>query len=124
MKVHEESKSNMRTARWISAFAVFTASLAIAADAPEEFFIISSVDLGKQQLLLKLPTEVTELMGIDKNTRFLDEQGKTIRLADLRTGDTVFITSTPGGGHPVAIVVRKGAMTLEVLRQRYLKTPK
>src|SRR5260370_957552 len=58
-----------------------------------EFFIISSVDLDKRQILLKLPTEVTQLMRVDDRTRYLDARGKAIKLPDLRAGDTVYITS-------------------------------
>jgi hypothetical protein len=108
----------MKAQRWMLAVAV----LAMAADAPNsgDFFIVSSVDLGKRQLLLKLPTEVTELMGVDSNTRYVDEQGKPIRLTDLRAGDTVYIASTRGGDKPLAVSIRKGPMTIEVLHQRYL----
>ena len=88
-----------------------------------DFFIVSSIDLTKKQILLKRPTEVTELMRVDGETRFFDEHAKAIRLTDLRAGDTVYITSKSNGG-PVAVSIRKGPMTLEVLRERYLKTAK
>ena len=50
-----------------------------------------------------------------------DEQGKTLRLADLRTGDTLYITfrQSPAGG-PTALRVRLGPMTVQEMR-RYLK---
>ncbi|HEV2198311.1 MAG TPA: hypothetical protein VGR73_00710 [Bryobacteraceae bacterium] len=89
-----------------------------------DFFIISSVDLGKRQILLKRPTEVTELMRVGEDTRYFDEQGKSIRLADLRAGDTVYIGSKQSGEQSVAVTIRKGAMTLDVLRERYLKGKK
>jgi|SRR6516164_651321 hypothetical protein len=95
-----------------------------AESAKGDFFIVSSVDLGKKQILLKRPTEVTELMRVDGDTRYLDEQGKSIRLTDLRAGDTVFITSKQSGGSSLALAIRKGAMTLDVLRERYLKNTK
>ena len=85
-----------------------------------DFFIISSVDLAKRQLLLKLPTEVTELMGVDNRTAYFDERGRPIKLNDLRAGDTVYITSATSGERPLALTIRKGPMTQEVLRQRYL----
>lgn len=86
-----------------------------------DFFIISSVDLGRQQLLLKFPTEVTEVMRVNDDTRYFDERGKPIKLADLRAGDTVYVTSTRGGQGSVAVRVRKGPMTLEELHRRYLQ---
>jgi hypothetical protein len=49
-------------------------------------------------------------------------RGKPMRLADLRAADTVFIMSKPIGGQPVAVTIHKGPMTLDVLRERYLKS--
>ena|SRR5579862_209963 len=89
-----------------------------------DFFIVSSVDLSKRQILMKRPTEVTELMSVDNQTRYFDEHGKSIRLGDLRAGDTVFIVSKSNGGQKVAGEIHKGAMTLDVLRERYLKGSK
>jgi hypothetical protein len=89
-----------------------------------DFFIVSSIDLAKKQILLKRPTEVTELMRVDGNTHYLDEREKAIRLTDLRAGDTVYIMSKPSGGQSVAVTISKGPMTLDVLRERYLKNPK
>jgi hypothetical protein len=85
-----------------------------------DFYIVSSIDLAKKQILLKRPTEVTELMRVDSETRYFDEQAKTIRLTDLRAGDTVYIVSKPGQAQSTAVTIRKGPMTQEVLRQRYL----
>jgi hypothetical protein len=89
-----------------------------------DFFIVSSIDLAKQQILLKRPTEVTELMRVDGETHYFEESGKPMRLADLRAGDTVFILSKPAGGQPVAAAIHKGPMTLDVLRERYSTTRK
>jgi hypothetical protein len=52
--------------------------------AGDEFFIISSVDMKSQQLVLKRPTEVTELMTVDAKTQILNEEGKPITLKNLR----------------------------------------
>jgi hypothetical protein len=90
----------------------------------QEFYIVSSIDLAKKQILLKRPTEVTELMRVDGETRYFEENGKPMRLADLRAGDTVFIMSKPAGGQSIAVAIHKGPMTLDVLRQRYLKGAK
>jgi hypothetical protein len=86
-----------------------------------DFYIVSSIDLAKKQILLKRPTEVTELMRVDGETRYFEESGKPMRLTDLRAGDTVFITSRPAGGQPAAVTIHKGPMTLDLLRERYLK---
>lgn len=85
-----------------------------------DFYIISSVDLSKRQILLKLPTEVTQLIRVDARTQYLDVHGKAIKLTDLLAGDTVYIVSMRNGDQPVAITIRKGPMTVEILRERYL----
>ena len=94
---------------------------AAGAKGGEEFFIVSSVDMAKKQLLLKEPTEITEVLQVNDKTRYTDKSGKAIQFADLRAGDTVYIrtTSTPAG--KVAVSIRKGPMTLQELQRRYLK---
>ena len=87
-----------------------------------DFFIVSSIDVARKQILLKRPTEVTELMRVDGETHYFEESGKPMRLADLRAGDTVFITFKPAGAQPVAVTIHKGPMTVDLLRQRYLKS--
>jgi len=88
----------------------------------EEFFIVSSVDSGKGLMVVKRPTEVTLTMGVNEKTRCRDEQGKPIRAADLRAGDTVFIASDRNAsGHPVAASIRRGPMTVPELHRRYLR---
>lgn len=87
----------------------------------EEFFIISSIDLKKNQIVLKRPTEVTELMQVTPQTVCLNEAGKTIPLQDLRAGDTVFITfRREPGGLPIAVRIRMGYMTYSEVLRRYL----
>src|SRR6516162_1126288 len=119
----------MPTRRFIQAaiFTVLAVSLIAQADrasnadfAEGDFFIVSSIDLAKKQILLKRPTEVTELMRVDSSTRYFEERGKPMRLADLRAGDTVYIVSKPNAEQPVAITIQKGPMTVEVLRERFL----
>jgi hypothetical protein len=101
------------------------ATLVGATSAPaanEDFFIVSSVDAGKSAMVLKRPTEVTLTMRVTEKTRCRNEQGKPIRLADLRAGDTLFIASERNpAGQLVASSIRKGVMTLPELRQRYLR---
>ena len=101
--------------------ALICVSVSAAAADLGEFFIVSSIDLARQQILLKRPTEVTELMRVDASTRYFADRGSTLHLADIRAGDTVFIISKLSGGQPVAVSVRKGPMTLDLLRERYLK---
>lgn len=90
----------------------------------EEFFIVSSLDAAHGRIVLKRPTEVTLLMQVTAQTAYRDEQGKPLRLADLRTGDTAYITyrQSPGGA-PTALLVRLGPMTVEELQRRYLLYP-
>ncbi len=87
-----------------------------------DFFIISSVDAKKREIVLKKPTEVTELVRVTDKTAYLNEEGKSISFQDLRAGDTVFVTiRSESEGLPVVIRIRKGPMTPEELHRRYLK---
>lgn len=86
----------------------------------ESFFIVSSVDTKKHQIVLKLPTEVTEIVEVTSATTYRDEKGRPIKFEDLRAGDTVYVTlrrNTKGGRTIVSI--RRGPMTLEELHRRY-----
>jgi len=89
----------------------------------EEFFILSSVNLPKSQLLLKRPTEVTALMTVDVRTKVFDEQNKEVKLADLRSGDTLWIISTAAGPERLAVRIRKGPMTVADLRRLSSQPP-
>ena len=87
----------------------------------EDFFIISSIDAPKHRIVVKRPTEVTELLQVNEMTVYRDEQGRAIELKNLRAGDTVYVTSSAGtDGARVALRIRKGAMTAEELHRRYL----
>ena len=86
-----------------------------------DFFIIWSVDSAKNELLLKLPTEVTEVVRVNTKTRYLDGADKPIKLDDLRAGDTIYVLFSGSGQNRVAQRIRKGPMTVEELRRRYLK---
>jgi hypothetical protein len=89
----------------------------------DEFFIISSVDLKKHQLVLKHPTEVTELMQVTDSTVCVDDQEGRIPFGDLRAGDTVYVTaSARRDGPPVATRVRRAPMTVQELHHRYLSS--
>jgi len=87
----------------------------------EEFFIVSSVDITKRQLLLKEPTEITQLIQVNDKTRYTDRNGKAMQFADLRAGDTIYIRSTATSAGRVALSIRKGPMTLQELQRHYLK---
>ena len=109
--------------------ALFVCALSLAAQADkaaptgnsgEGFFIISSVDIAKKQLLLKEPTEITDLLQVNDKTRYADKNGKAIQFADLRAGDTIYVKTATAAGK-VAVSIRKGPMTVEELRRRYLK---
>ena len=87
----------------------------------EQFFIVSSVDITKRQLLLKEPTEITQLIQVNDKTRYTDSNGKSMQFGDLRAGDTIYIKSANTSAGRVAVSIRKGPMTLEELRRHYLK---
>jgi hypothetical protein len=87
----------------------------------EQFFIVSSVDITKRQLLLKEPTEITQLIQVDDKTRYTDRTGKAMQFADLRAGDTIYIRSIATSAGRVAVSIRKGPMTLQELQRQYLK---
>jgi hypothetical protein len=92
-----------------------------AAPGSEEFFIISSVDMSKDQLVLKHPTEVTELMLVNDKTACLNEKGKSFGCAKLRAGDTVYVTSRRNRENArVALRIRIGPMTLDEVHRKYV----
>lgn len=88
----------------------------------EQFFIIASLDQSKSEILLKRPDEVTELVNTTPKTQYFDENGKPLKLSDLRAGDTAWVISS-GGANPTAVRVRKGQMTLAELHRYYLDYP-
>lgn len=91
----------------------------------EEFFIISSVDQTKHQIVFKKPTEVTTLMAVTDRTSIRDEHAKALNLSDLRAGDTVWVIATrpDRDGKRTALRIRKGPMTVEALHRLYLDFP-
>ncbi|MGB9070375.1 MAG: hypothetical protein WCC21_17545 [Candidatus Acidiferrales bacterium] len=88
--------------------------------AGEQFFIVASLDLQQKQLLLKYPTEVTLLVKVTDQTAFVDDSGKSMKLSDLRAGDTVWLTSSGSSTDTTALKVRKGEMTVADLHRYYL----
>ena len=89
----------------------------------EQFFIVASLDLQKQQLLLKYPTEVTLLVKATDQTSLVDDSGKPMKLSDFRAGDTVWLTSGKAADGTMALKVRKGQMTVADLHRYYLDFP-
>jgi hypothetical protein len=90
----------------------------------EEFFIVSSIDPAKAQVLLKRPTEVTLLMKIIDKTVILDATNNPLHLTDLHAGDTVWVTPSSGDEKgPIALRIRKGPMTVELLHRYFLDYP-
>jgi hypothetical protein len=88
----------------------------------DSFFIVSSVDAKKNQIVLKLPTEVTEVVEVTPATIYRDEAGKPLKIEDLRAGDTVYATLRRNARAALVVVkIRLGPMTLEELRRRYLR---
>jgi hypothetical protein len=87
----------------------------------DEFFIITSVDMSKNELVLKHPTEVTELMLVSAATACSDEKGKSMPCNKLRAGDTVFVFSQNHGSGPrTALRIRLGAMTVDEVHRKYM----
>ncbi len=91
--------------------------------AGEQFFIIASVDVPRSEILLKYPTEVTQMIHVNSSTRYLNDAGKAIQLADLRAGDTVWLIASGSGEKMTALRVRKGGMTVADLHRYYLDYP-
>ncbi len=105
-----------------SAQAIAATKTASSPPASDVFFIVSSVNLPQHQIVLKEPTEVTELVQFDEHSVILDEQGKRIEPSALRAGDTVFVSlSKRGGGIPLVTEIRKGEMTTSELHKRYVR---
>jgi hypothetical protein len=85
--------------------------LAMTMAPKDQFFIISSVDLPHNRLVLKRPTETTVLATV----------APQIRINDLRSGDTIYaVTRTQPDGSLMIVSLRRGGMTLEELHRRYL----
>src|SRR5579864_1093952 len=75
----------------------------------EEFFIVSSVDLQKHQVVLMRPTQLTVVATIGPQTTYLGEKGQKLDVKAMKAGDTVWAITKPG---------RDGSVTAVRLRQR------
>lgn len=91
-----------------------------ATAAGEHFFIIGSVDQPQQQILLKWPTEVTLLLKVTPDTKFVSEAGKPLKLADFRAGDTIWVIYRGSGDTATAEHVRAGIMSVADLHKYFL----
>src|SRR5579864_8742674 len=90
----------------------------------EEFFIVSSVDLQKHQVVLMRPTQLTVVATIGPQTAYLGEKGQKLDVKAMKAGDTVWGITKPGpDGSVVAVRLRQGAMTPGELHKLYLRLP-
>jgi len=107
------------------AILILTSALAVRAQIQakagnDEFFVISSIDKAHNALVLLRPTQITATIAVNDKTKYVDENGKAIKMTDLRTGDTIFVTYSTQNNALVAQSVRKGMMTTAEMRKRYL----
>ena len=86
----------------------------------DQFYLISSVDKTHNMLVLMHPWQVTQTVNVTDKTQYQDDQGKPIKLTDLRAGDTIFAVTHNDKGNVVVDKIRKGVMTVAELRKRYL----
>lgn len=87
----------------------------------EEFFMISSVDQQKHQVVLMRPTQLTVVADLDAQTVLLGEKGQKLGSRDLRAGDTVWaLIKSQKNGATTAVRIREGAMTQAELQKLYL----
>jgi hypothetical protein len=88
----------------------------------EEFFIISSLNMQKREILLKMPTEVTMQLAVTAKTTVVGQNGKPMKVTDLRSGDTGYFTYVQNGTVAQALSIRLAGMTRQNLRP-YLDVP-
>ena len=123
-----------RVAKFISFAVAILLTLAVSAPAwaqahpknaqGEEFFIVSSVDLQKHQVVLMRPTQLTVVATIGPQTSYLSEKGQKLDVKAMKAGDTVWaITKKERDGTVTAVRLRQGAMTATDLHKLYLSNP-
>ncbi|HEX3526391.1 MAG TPA: hypothetical protein VH988_04925 [Thermoanaerobaculia bacterium] len=111
----------MKIFAWGLLITLLAAAAPARNDRNDEFFIVSSIDAAHSRLILKRPTDVTVTVRVTAATQIRDEHGQAKKLADLRAGDTAWITATRDStGELTAMLVRLGPMTVEELQRRYL----
>ena len=90
----------------------------------EEFFIVSSVNLQKHQVVLMRPTQLTVVATIGPQTSYIGEKGQKLDVKAMKAGDTVWaITKAASDGSVIAVRLRQGAMTPAELHKLYLPLP-
>ncbi|HKV28298.1 MAG TPA: hypothetical protein VJN90_08530 [Candidatus Acidoferrales bacterium] len=90
----------------------------------EEFFIISSVDLQKRQVVLMRPTQLTVVATIGPQTNYVGEKGRALNVKAMKAGDTVWAITKPApDGSVTAVRLRQGAMTPAELHKLYMQLP-
>jgi len=120
-----------RVAKFISFAVAILLALAVSAPAwaqahpknaqGEEFFIVSSVDLQKHQVVLMRPTQLTVVATIGPQTIYMGEKGQKLDVKAMKAGDTVWaIIKTERDGTVTAVRLRQGAMTVAELHKLYL----
>ena len=126
---------NKKTILLVSFFAAFlAAALPSAALAQarrvssdirgEQFYVISSVDMQKHQIVLMHPTQLTVVATVNDQTAYLGEKGEKVGLKDLHAGQTVWaILRKDNGSQISAVRIREGAMTVAQLHKLYLDYP-
>jgi hypothetical protein len=58
-------------------------------------------------------------MAFDPKTQYFDENGKPLKLSDLRAGDTVRVKMS-GGARPTTVSIHKGQLTIAEPHRYYL----
>lgn len=90
----------------------------------EQFYVISSVDMQKHQIVLMHPTQLTVVAAANDQTAYLGEKGEKLGLKDLHAGQTVWATLRKDNrGQITAVRIREGAMTVAELHKLYLDYP-
>jgi hypothetical protein len=90
----------------------------------EQFYVISSVDMQKHQIVLMRPTQLTVVAATSDQTIYVGEQGQKLALKDLRAGQTVWATVRKDKSGQVFVAkIREGAMTVAELHRLFLDYP-
>ncbi len=90
----------------------------------EQFFMISSVDLPKHEIVLMAPTQLTLVVNTTNLSQYVGEKGQKLSEKDLKAGDTVWAIVKAGkGGQTTAVRIREGSMTPADLQKLYLSHP-
>jgi hypothetical protein len=97
-----------------------TVARAQSSSSGDEFFVISSVDRAHNALVLLTPKQIATSYQVTDKTQYVDENGRALKLADLRAGDTLFASyDKKSDGTLTVSHIRKGMMTVDELRRRY-----